>query len=120
MSPLRTGVVLSPPVRNGDIFYYAFQGRMVARAGLNPYVVPPRNVVDDEWFPFVSPIWRNLTTGYGPAWLLISAGIDRGFDRGGAIPDFVSTILAYRVLFAIFTVANVVLLWVILGTLAPA
>src|SRR5262249_53886321 len=111
---------ISPPTRKADIFYYAFQGRMVARGGLNPYAVPPRSYATDPWFPLVSPVWRDLPTGYGPAWLLLSAGIDRISDNGGLARDSVQTILAYRLLFLAATVGSAGAIWLILRKVAPS
>jgi hypothetical protein len=113
-------VVVSPPIRQADLFYYAFQGRMLARDHQNPYLVPPSALTADAWFPLVSPAWRNLTTGYGPTWLLVDAGVDLAVDTGGSLPDIVRTVLADRVLFAGLNLGNCLLLWLILGRLAPA
>lgn len=112
-------LVFALPIRQEDLFYYAFQGRMIARAHLNPYILPPRAIEADAWFPFVSRVWRDLPTGYGPVWLLITAGIDVLADRGGAVPDFIRTILALRVLFATANVVSACLIWLLLGNLAP-
>lgn len=112
-------LVASLPARQADLFYYAFQGRMVARAHLNPYVLPPRALAPDAWFPFVSRVWRDLPTGYGPVWLLVSAGVDALVDRGGALSDFVRTIVALRALFAASSVLNALLIWLLLADLAP-
>ncbi len=112
-------LVAALPIRQEDLFYYAFQGRMIARAHLNPYLLPPRTLEADAWFPFVSRVWRDLPTGYGPVWLLIAAGIDVLADHGGAISDFVRTILAIRVLFATASLLNAWLIWIVLGQFAP-
>ena len=112
-------VVTSPPTRDADLLYYAFQGRMIARQHVNPYLVPPRAREADPWFPLVSPTWRDLTTGYGPVWLLTSAGVDVLADQGGSLSDVVRTVLAFRALFAVLTLANTLLIWLILGELAP-
>jgi hypothetical protein len=110
----------APPSRKSDIFYYAFQGRMIARGGLNPYAVPPRAFATDPWFPLVSPVWRDLPTGYGPVWLLISEGIDKVSDNGGVARDSVQTILAYRLLFLASTIGSITGIWLILRDGAPA
>jgi hypothetical protein len=115
------GVVsaIAPPARKADIFYYAFQGRMLARGGLNPYAVPPRAFAADPWFPLVSPVWRDLPTGYGPVWLLLSEGLDRVADDGGQQSDSIVTILAYRALFLGSVLGSAVAIWSILGKVAP-
>lgn len=112
-------IVLAPPVRKADLFYYAFQGRMIAHAGLNPYSTPPRALEADPWFSFVSPVWRDLTTGYGPSWLLISAGLDRVLDRSGSQSELVRVVVGLRALFALSILASAALLWDILGALLP-
>ena len=114
-----TSFVMSPPTKKADIFYYAFQGRMIVRDGINPYLVSPRAVEEDSWFPLLSPTWRDLTTGYGPAALLMSSAIDLAVDRDGAIPDVTRMVLALRGSFAGLTVGNVILIWLILGQTAP-
>jgi hypothetical protein len=110
----------APPSRKSDIFYYAFQGRMIARGGLNPYAVPPRAFAVDPWFPLVSPVWRDLPTGYGPVWLLISEEIDKVSDNGGFARDSVQTILAYRLLFLGATIGSAGAIWLVLRDVAPA
>ena len=117
---LTLATVASLPTRKADLFYYAFQGRLIARARLNPYLQPPRALAADAWFPFVSPVWRDLPTGYGPVWLLLSAGVDLVADRGDTLDSFVQTILALRALFAGLTVVNTLLIWLILADLAPS
>src|SRR5579884_1019837 len=112
-------LVATLPIRQEDLFYYAFQGRMIARAHLNPYLLPPRALEADAWFPFVSRVWRDLPTGYGPVWLLIAAGMDVLADHGGAISDFVRTILAIRALFATASLLTTWLIWLVLGQFAP-
>ncbi len=113
-------ILMSPPARKADLFYYAFQGRMIVRDQVNPYVVAPRAEEGDSWFPLLSPTWRDLATGYGPSSLLASAAIDLAVDRGGAVPDATRAVLAFRGLFVGLTVANVALIWLILGYLAPS
>jgi hypothetical protein len=61
-----------PPVLSADIYHYALFGRMVAFYGLNPYVLPGTVVSGDPIWPWV--YWRDVTTHYGPAWTLLSAG----------------------------------------------
>jgi hypothetical protein len=111
---------LSPPARNADIFYYAFQGRMIARGSLNPYVEPPRAYNADSWFSFVSPVWRDLTTGYGPSWLVVGDAVDHTTDRGGTTADLARTVLVYRLGFVCANVLSTIMLWIIVGMLAPA
>jgi hypothetical protein len=93
---------------------------MIARGGLNPYADPPRAFASDPWFPLVSPVWRDLPTGYGPVWLLISEGIDKVSDNGGVARDSIETILAYRFLFLSATIGSASAIWLILRDVAPA
>src|SRR6185437_9696581 len=104
-------VVMSPPAKKADLFFYAFQGRMIVRDRINPYLIPPRALESDSWFPLLSPTWRDLTTGYGPASLLMSSAIDLAVDRGGAIPDVTRMVLALRGSFAGLTIGSAILIW---------
>ncbi|HLH72586.1 MAG TPA: hypothetical protein VKX96_04825, partial [Chloroflexota bacterium] len=112
-------MLVSPPSRNADLDYYAFEGRMIIRDGQNPYAVPARALADDAWFPVLSPTWRALTTGYGPAWLAIASGVDVVTDHGGGLSDLARTLTGFRLLFVVLGSFNALFIWSILGIIAP-
>lgn len=117
---LTATLVLSPPLSKADEVYYAFEGRMVVRLHANPYLVPPRQLVTDPWFPYLSSTWRNLTTGYGPTWLLITGAVDAAVDRGSGAEGLANSLLAMRTFLAALTIGEALLIWSILGQIAPA
>jgi hypothetical protein len=64
-------VAFFPPILSGDVFHYAIQGRLYAVHGLNPYVAPASQVVDDPFWSLT--IWKEGTTQYGPVWIQLAA-----------------------------------------------
>jgi hypothetical protein len=66
-------VLFAPPPQSQDFFQYLFYGRMQATHGANPYVVSPRALWADPWFPWIR--WNAQVSVYGPAWILVSSGV---------------------------------------------
>jgi hypothetical protein len=66
-------VLFAPPPQSQDIYQYLFYGRMQAIHGANPYVVSPRVLWADPWFPWIR--WNAQLSVYGPAWILVSSAV---------------------------------------------
>ncbi len=63
-----------------DLNHYYFHGKMLARYGLNPYVVAPSAVAADPDYPAVA-IWHWFRFNYGPLWLALAALVALMADR---------------------------------------
>jgi hypothetical protein len=63
------------PVTSSDVYGYVFQGRIVAVLGENPFAHLYKEFAADPFYFCVT--FHNLpaTTGYGPLWIAIEAGL---------------------------------------------
>jgi len=96
-----------------DIFSYVMYGRVAAVYGDQPYVHPPSAFPDDAFFGWVFPFWRDQPTVYGPMWTDLSwllASIT------ASSPPLVQ-VLVYRAVLNGFQLANLGLVWWLLGRL---
>jgi hypothetical protein len=66
-------VLFSPPPQSQDFYQYLFYGRMHAIHGANPFVISPRALWADPWFPWIR--WNAQLSVYGPAWILASSAV---------------------------------------------
>jgi hypothetical protein len=66
-------VLFAPPPQSQDFYQYLFYGRMHAIHGANPYVISPRALWADPWFPWIR--WNAQLSVYGPAWILASSAV---------------------------------------------
>jgi hypothetical protein len=66
-------VLFAPPPQSQDFYQYLFYGRMHAIHGANPYVISPRALWADPWFPWIQ--WNAQLSVYGPAWILASSAV---------------------------------------------
>ena len=67
-------LLVVPPLFSGDVYSYVAQGEMWSH-GINPYSINPnyKSLGIDPFYRFVSPIWANATSPYGPLFLSASA-----------------------------------------------
>jgi hypothetical protein len=63
------------PLTSSDVYGYTFQGRIVAVLGENPYAHLYKDFAADPLYSCVT--FHNLpaTTGYGPLWIAVEAGL---------------------------------------------
>lgn len=66
-------VLFAPPPQSQDFYQYLFYGRMHAIHGANPFVISPRALWADPWFPWIR--WNAQLSVYGPAWILASSAV---------------------------------------------
>lgn len=85
-------ILLQPLPAGGDVYSYAFYGRMMSLHHANPYVATPSMFPLDPMYGFVPSAWVSTPDVYGPLFTLMSAALARGL-RGTA-----SLILAYRLI----------------------
>ena len=65
-------MALAPPLLSTDVFSYGIYGRMSAVDHFNPYVLGPKAISWDAWYPFVGHPWISTPTAYGPLFTAIS------------------------------------------------
>ena len=108
-------LVLLPSLPSDDVFSYILYGRISAVHGANPLISAPSGFPND---PFLSLVfWRGVRSVYGPAWLLLSAGITHFAEAlGGSLAAYV---MLFKLVGLLAHLANVALIWAILGVLAP-
>lgn len=108
-------LVLSPALPSDDIFSYILYGRISAVHHANPLITTPATFTGDPFLPLV--FWRNTRSVYGPAWLLLSGGLSLLAQAlGGSLVVYV---LLFKLLGLLAHLANTLLIWRILGRLAP-
>ncbi len=64
-----------PLLLSRDVYSYAAYGRITAVHGANPYLEPPSAFPDDPFTAVVSSTWIDQRAVYGPAFVLIAAGV---------------------------------------------
>jgi hypothetical protein len=108
-------LVLLPSLPSDDIFSYILYGRITAVHGANPLIATPADFKSDPFLTLV--FWRDVRSVYGPIWLLLSAAL-AAFAQGlgGSLALYV---VLFKLLGFAAHLANAVLIWRILGRLAP-
>jgi hypothetical protein len=121
-----------PGVYTTDISSYVMYGHISALYNLNPYVYPPQffpnnPLLNPDW---IHPIWWDQPSVYGPLWTdlgwLVARIMAPFADLTETMPDglvlqigLMDQIWAYRVLMNVVQIANVALVWWLLGRLMP-
>lgn len=107
---------LLPALPSDDVFSYILYGRIGALHGANPLIATPADFPHD---PFLSLVyWRGVRSVYGPAWLLLSEGLTHLAEAlGGGLAVYVAL---FKLLGLAAHLANTLLIWGILGRLAPS
>jgi hypothetical protein len=108
----QTTLLFLPGLFSQDVFSYIAYGRLAALYDLNPYVWPPSAIAKDAVVPWVADVWRSYASPYGPLWTDVQWLIARIF---GGQPSVVEEAMAYRVLANVLLLANLGLLWSLLG-----
>lgn len=108
-------LVVLPTLPSDDVFSYIIYGRIAALHHANPLVAVPASFPDDPFRTFV--YWRNVRSVYGPIWLMASSGITILAEAlGGNLSIYV---LLFKLLGLASHLANMLLIWGILGVIAP-
>ena len=106
--------IFAYPLTAIDLFIYAIRTRGWALYGLNPLATAPETLpVSDPWLGLAAE-WVDAPSPYGPVWEWLSLGT---FYAGGG--DFLSQLLALKILLASFYLGCVWLVYKILRQLAP-
>ncbi len=108
-------LLLLPSLPSDDVFSYIIYGRIAMLHHANPLVSIPAQFPQDPFLTFV--FWRDVRSVYGPIWLLASGGLTSLAQLlGGALATYV---LLFKLFALLCHLANIVLIWAILGSLAP-
>jgi hypothetical protein len=102
------------PVTSSDVYGYVFEGRIVAVLGENPFAHLYKDFASDPFYFCV--IFHNLpaTTGYGPLWIAIEAGL--GWLARGRL---LLNLFLFKGLAAGLHLCSARLVYVALGRAAP-
>ncbi len=108
-------LVLLPSLPSDDIFSYILYGRISVIHHANPFIVVPSSFPGDPFLRLV--FWQGTRSVYGPAWLLLSDGVTVLAEvLGGSLASYV---LLFKLLGLAAHLANALLIWLILGRVAP-
>jgi len=93
------------PATAVDVFGYMAHGRLLALHGANPFIFSPNAYPGDPIVPYLA--FPNEPSQYGPAWVLIGAGLASIATR---LPDALLTeLLLYKVVAALAHIASAAL-----------
>lgn len=106
-------ILLQPLPAGGDVYSYAFYGRVMSLHHANPYVATPSMFPLDPIHRFVPPAWASTPDVYGPLFTLMSAALARGL-RGTT-----SLVLAYRLIAVTASLGIVFLVASLAGRIRP-
>jgi hypothetical protein len=107
-------LIFSYPVTAIDLFIYAIRTRGWALYGLNPLATPPEALpAADPWLGLAAE-WLDAPSPYGPLWEWLSLG---AFHLSGG--DFLSHLLALKIISALAYLGCVWLVYRILQQLQP-
>lgn len=106
-----------PALPSNDLFSYLFYGRMSVLYHANPLVTAPAQFPHDPFLRHVWLFWRSVPSVYGPVWELLADGLTWLAQLLGG--SLVITLLLFKSLTLLFHLANALLIWRILGLLAP-
>lgn len=105
---------LTLPNFSGDLYSYILWVRVFNVYHANPYATPPATFSNDPYLQYADPSWNQVIVPYGPAWTYLSILWQRLAGE-----DIIRSLLAIRALLFGFNLANVALIWKILGRLNP-
>ena len=103
-----------PPLVSKDVFSNIFYGKIAARYGDNPYIITPQRFANDQLMVYVSLNWKNTAIVYGPLHTYFSMFLNLVAGEG-----ITANILVFKGAMALFHLANTVIIWSMLGFLAP-
>jgi alpha-1,6-mannosyltransferase len=107
-------VVLALPLLfSRDVYSYAYEGRIRAVYGANPYVQTPLDFPGDPLWRLVGPTWVDTPAVYGPAFTSLAAAAVRLFESTTA------QVMAFRVIAAVASLATTACIWWTCRRLSP-
>jgi hypothetical protein len=106
--------VAAPPTFSYDIYMYILQSRVFTVYHANPYATPPAAFAGDPSLAFADPNQIQLTVPYGPVWTYVAIACT--FLAGN---DIIQQLLGFRLMLLGVNLANLALIWHILGRIRP-
>ena len=107
-----TTLLFLPALFSNDVFSYIFSGRMLTTYHADPMLTAPAQFQKDPYLPWITqPGVPNI---YGPLWLAITSLLV------GVGNSPTSTLLLFKGLTLLSHLVNCLLIWAILGKIAPA
>jgi hypothetical protein len=106
-------LLFQPTILSDDVFSYIFSGRLLAVYHVDPLNSIPTSFPGDPYLQWVI-AGRNSTNIYGPLWLYL-ASLLVVLGNGP-----IMTLLLFKGVAILSHIANCLLLWAILGKIAPA
>jgi dolichol-phosphate mannosyltransferase len=77
-------LLLLPQILSTDLWSYVMYGRTIVIHHGNPFITPPAAYPTD---PFLARVyWKNVTSVYGPAWMMVCAVLTRLAEALGGAP----------------------------------
>ncbi len=107
-------LVVIPPLLSKDVFSNIFYAKIAARYHDNPYVITPQRFSADQLMVYVSLNWKNTAIVYGPLHTYFSILLNLAAGEG-----ITANIIVFKGAMAAFHVSNILLVWLILGLMAP-
>ncbi len=101
-----------PALFSNEVYSYIFNGRLLTIYHADPMHAVPAQFPHDPYLAWISQ--PNLRNVYGPLWMII-ASLLVGMGNGP-----IAALLSFKGLALLSHLVNCVLIWVILGKLAPA
>jgi len=98
--------VAAPPTESGDVWAYAWYGRVVAHYHANPYTTPPSQHPNDKWARHVDRPYQNSNSVYGPVFTAVSGVGMLAFGYW-----FLAARLFFQLLAAACVAAALVVIW---------
>jgi hypothetical protein len=103
-----------PPLVSKDVFSNIFYGKIAARYHDNPYIITPQRFAGDQLMIYVSLNWKNTAIVYGPLHTCFSMLLNLAAGQ-----SITANIFVFKGAMALFHIANTLLVWIMLGFLAP-
>lgn len=107
-------LTIIPPLVSKDVFSNIFYGKIAARYHDNPYLITPQRFGSDQLMAYTSLNWKNTAIVYGPLHTYFSMLLNMVAGQG-----ITANIFVFKGAMALFHIVNIVIVWFMLGTLAP-
>jgi hypothetical protein len=108
-------LLLIPAFPSQDIFSYIIYGRISVLYHANPLTAIPSQFPHDPVLPYV--FWQDTRSVYGPVWLGLSDGLTHLAQAWGG--SLAVSVLLFKFVAFLAHLGNILLLWAILGRIAP-
>ncbi|MBI3968603.1 MAG: hypothetical protein HY329_23460 [Chloroflexi bacterium] len=111
----QTTLLLMPGIFTTDVFSYLMYGRISGLWGLNPYVAVPAQFPDQQLLQWIHPLWHEQPSVYGPMWEQVGRLLAPALQP----LSLVDQTLVYKLLTNVVRLANLGLVWWLLGRFRP-